>query len=47
MMTWLHEQHQYKRFIAIYCDTDLNKADIITKAHGGNTSRKISVHGWI
>ena len=35
MMTWLHEQHQYERFGAIYCNTDLNKADMNTKAHGG------------
>ena len=35
MMNWLHEQHQYERFVAIYCNTDLNKADMNTKAHGG------------
>ena len=35
MMTWLHEQHLYERFVAIYCDTNLNKADMNTKAHGG------------
>ena len=33
-MTWLHEQHLYKRFVAIHCDTNRNKADMNTKAHG-------------
>ena len=35
MMTSLHEQHQRKRFVQIYCDTDLNKADMNTNAYEG------------
>ena len=35
MMSWLHEQHAIGTYVAIYCNTDLNKADMNTKAHGG------------
>ena len=37
MMTWLHEQHTYQNYVAVYCNTSLNKADMNTKAHGGQT----------
>ena len=33
MITWLHDQHQYERFVAAYYNIDLNKADMNTKAH--------------
>jgi hypothetical protein len=48
MMTWLHEQHQHKRFVVIYCNTDLNKADMNTNANGGgDTPGKTLVHSRI
>ena len=34
-MIWLHEQEAYKTYVAIYCNTDLNKSDMNMKAHGG------------
>ena len=34
-MTWLHEQEEYKTYVAIYCRTDLNKLEVNTKTHGG------------
>ena len=37
MMSWLHEQHTIGTYVAIYCNTDKNKADMNTKAHGGQT----------
>jgi hypothetical protein len=37
MMTWLHEQDAYQNYVAVYCNTNLNKADMNTKAHGGQT----------
>ena len=40
MMTWLHEQHLYEKFVAIYCNIDLNKADINTNAHGEKYFRR-------
>ena len=35
MMSWLHEQHAIGTYVAIYCNTELNKADMNTKTHGG------------
>ena len=35
MITWLHEQHSDEKYVAIYCNTNLNKSDTNTKAHGG------------
>ena len=48
MMTWLHEQHLYERFVAIYCNTDLNKSDMNTKSHGGKTlqEKNLSMVGF-
>ena len=34
-MSLLHKQHTLVIYVAIYCKTDLSKADINTKAHGG------------
>ena len=35
MMIWLHQDHDYGIYKAIYVPTDRNKADMNTKAHGG------------
>ena len=35
MMTWLHEEHAYEKYVAIYCRTYLNKKDVNAKSHGG------------
>ena len=35
MMSWLHEEHAIGTYVAIYCNTLLNKSDMNTKAHGG------------
>ena len=45
MMTWLHEQYKYQKYIAIYCNIKLNKADMNTKAHGGKHF-KIKIYAW-
>ena len=37
MMSWMHEQHAYATYIAIYSRTDLNKADMSTESHGVQT----------
>ena len=48
MMTWLHEQHNYQQYVAIYCNTLLNKANMNTKAHGGKTlqEKHLSMVGY-
>ena len=40
MMTWLYEQHAYQTYVAIYCNTTLNKADMSSRAHEGQTQQE-------
>lgn len=36
-MTWLYEHHTYQTYAAIYCNTNLNEADMNTKANEEQT----------
>lgn len=48
MNTWLYKEHAYATYVAIYCRSDLNKADLDAKAYGGvDITREALVHSWI
>ena len=37
MMSWLHQEHALETYVAVYCNTHQNKADLNTKSLGGET----------
>ena len=44
MISWSHEEHALETYVAVYCNTHQNKADINTQSLGGETLQ--TKHVW-